>query len=195
MVGLRWFVALMGAALMLASAAAEADPAVQLQVVIQPRNGGNDAKPIAIDSGDPLTIGSQIALVVKATADATVNIRYLPSDGQPVVLAQSLALKAGEAKRLPQDPGNWYQISSGGGEERMIAEDASGVQGGTLADGSCTCSARFSAAAREESGANVPFSSAAGSPGRRSFACSVRRATKPSKTSSMTIIRLLELQA
>jgi S1-C subfamily serine protease len=128
MVGLRWFVALMGAALMLASAAAEADPAVQLQVVIQPRNGGNDAKPIAIDSGDPLTIGSQIALVVKATADATVNIRYLPSDGQPVVLAQSLALKAGEAKRLPQDPGNWYQISSGGGEERMIAEDASGAE-------------------------------------------------------------------
>ena len=60
---------------------------------------------------------------------------------------------------------------------------------------SCTCSARFSAAAREESGAKVPSSSAVGSPGRRSFACSVSRATKPSKTSSMTIIRLLELQA
>jgi S1-C subfamily serine protease len=118
---------------MLTSVAAKADPAVQLQVVIQPRNGGNDAKPIAIDTGDPLTIGSQIAVVVKATADATVNIRYLPSDGKPAVLAQNLALKAGETRRLPQDPGNWYQISSGSGEERMIAEDASGAQLASIA--------------------------------------------------------------
>jgi len=132
MVRLRAFVALLGAAVVVAlapvSIPAKADPAVQLQVVIQPRNGSSDAQPIALDPGDPLTLGSQIALIVKATADTTVNIRYLPSDGKPAMLAENLALKAGETRRLPQDPGNWYQISSGNGEEHMIAEDASGTQ-------------------------------------------------------------------
>ncbi|HVT54168.1 MAG TPA: trypsin-like peptidase domain-containing protein [Dongiaceae bacterium] len=120
--------AVLAAALSLACVSALADPAVQLKVIVQPRNASSDARPIALDPGDPLTLGSQIALVVKATADATINIRYLPSDGQPAMLAQNLALKAGETKRLPEDPGNWYQISSGNGEERMIAEDAAGTQ-------------------------------------------------------------------
>ena len=120
--------ALVGAVLGFTGVPAGADSAVQLQVVIQPHNGNNDARPIGLDPGDPLTLGSQIALVVKATADATVNIRYLPSDGKPAVLAQNLSLKAGETRRLPDDPGNWYQISSGNGEERMIAEDAAGTQ-------------------------------------------------------------------
>lgn len=132
MVRLRVFLALagavFGAALSLTPPAARADPAVQLQVVIQPRSGSADARPIALDPGDPLTLGSQIALIVKATADATVNIRYLPSDGKPAVLAQNLTLKAGDTRRLPADPGNWYQISSGNGEERMVAEDAAGTE-------------------------------------------------------------------
>ena len=132
MVRVRAFTALMGAALAavlsLAAVPANADSMVQLQVVIQPRNGNSDARPIALDPGDPLTLGSQIALIVKATADATIDIRYLPSDGKPAILADHLRLKAGETKRLPEDPGNWYQISSGNGEERMIAEDASGAQ-------------------------------------------------------------------
>ncbi|HVZ00210.1 MAG TPA: trypsin-like peptidase domain-containing protein [Dongiaceae bacterium] len=132
MLRLRAFMALVGvafaAALSLVSTGVQADPTVKLQVVIQPRNGSSDARPIALDPGDPLTLGSQIAVMITATADATVNIRYLPSDGQPAMLAQNLALKAGETKRLPDNAGKWYQISSGNGEERMIAEDAGGQQ-------------------------------------------------------------------
>jgi S1-C subfamily serine protease len=135
MLRLRALTALLGAVVgtVLSLASAAADPAVQLQVIVQPRSGGSDARPIALDPGDPLTLGSQIALVVKATADTTVSIRYVPSDGQPAMLAQNLSLKAGETKRLPADANNWYKISSGSGEEHMVAEDAAGTQLATVA--------------------------------------------------------------
>ena len=118
--------ALLGGWLVPIAGASAADQ-VELQLITQPKSGGNDARSIAIDSGDPVTIGTQLALTVKANADVTVNIRYVPSDGAPTLLAQALHIKAGETKRLPDDGGNWYKITTGSGEEQMIAEDASGA--------------------------------------------------------------------
>ncbi|HEY4162625.1 MAG TPA: trypsin-like peptidase domain-containing protein [Dongiaceae bacterium] len=106
--------------------AAMADPAVQLKLITQPKDASADSRPIAIDSGDPVTIGTKLAVLVTAKSDAKVTIRYLPSDGAPSVLAQDISLKAGETRRLPSD-NDWYQISSGAGEEQMQVEDASGV--------------------------------------------------------------------
>jgi S1-C subfamily serine protease len=114
------------AALVLLAAPAAAEPAVQLQLITQPRQGGDTARTIALDAGDPVTIGTKLAVVVKANADAKVNIRYLPSDGAATLLATDLSLKAGESKRLPGD-NDWYQISSGAGEEQITVEDASGT--------------------------------------------------------------------
>lgn len=108
------------------SFAARAEDAVKLQLVTQPQNGGKDARPINLDAGDPVVIGAQLALVITATADTTVDIRYTPSDGEPAMLASGLAIKAGETKRLPADLG-WYHVSSGLGEEVVAAVDASGA--------------------------------------------------------------------
>lgn len=105
---------------------ASADDAIALQLVTQPQNGGADAPTINIDAGDPVTIGTRLALVVTATSDATLSIRYTPSDGAPALLAGGVALKAGQSKRLPED-GGWYHVTSGLGEEKMAAEDASGA--------------------------------------------------------------------
>ncbi|MDQ7247888.1 S1C family serine protease [Dongia sedimenti] len=105
---------------------ARAEDAVQLQMITQPRNGTADARPINIDAGDPVTIGTKLALIITARADATVSLRYTPSDGAPALLAQGIALKAGESKRVPED-GGWYSVTSGLGEEKLAAEDASGA--------------------------------------------------------------------
>ena len=113
---------------LIGSSPSRADDAVQLQLLTQPKSGGDSGRIITIDSGDPVTIGTRLAVLVKATADTRVNIRYVPSDGSPTVLATGLNLKAGESKRLPEKEDDWYQISSGAGEEQIIAEDASGTQ-------------------------------------------------------------------
>jgi S1-C subfamily serine protease len=105
---------------------AHAEDAIALQLVTQPQNSGADARPINIDAGDPVTIGTRLALVITATSDAQVSIRYTPSDGDPALLARDIALKAGESKRLPED-GSWYHVTSGLGEEKMSAEDAAGA--------------------------------------------------------------------
>jgi S1-C subfamily serine protease len=127
MVCARRWVSVLSVVLWLATlTAAQADDAVKLQIVTQPRNGGADARPISIDTGDPVTIGAQLAVMITATADATVTIRYIPSDQEPAVLARGIALKAGESKRLPED-GGWYHVSSGLGEEQITAVDAAGA--------------------------------------------------------------------
>jgi S1-C subfamily serine protease len=125
-VRIRFFAAVLLAVLCFATIPARAEDAVTLQLVAQPQNGGTDARPINIDVGDPVTIGAKLALVVSATSNATVNIRYTPSDGAPALLAQAVSLKAGESKRLPED-GSWYHVTSGLGEEKLAAEDAAGV--------------------------------------------------------------------
>ena len=122
----RIVAAVLLAVLAFAARPAGAEDAVQLQIITQPQNGGAGARPINIDAGDPVTIGTQLALVVTATADTTVTIRYTPSDGTPALLAQGVALKAGESKRLPND-GGWYHVTSGLGEEKFAAEDAAGA--------------------------------------------------------------------
>ena len=110
----------------LTTGAVRAEDPVQLQLVTEAQSGGTDARAITIDSGDPVTIGTKLALVIKASADTTLNIRYAPSDGAPALLASGIVLKAGESKRLPED-GGWFHVSSGSGEELMTAEDASGA--------------------------------------------------------------------
>jgi S1-C subfamily serine protease len=126
MVRIRFVAAVLLAVLAFAVQPVKAEDAVTLQLVTQPQNGGADARPINIDAGDPVTIGTKLALVVSATKDATVSIRYTPSDGEPAILAQGIAIKAGESKRLPDD-GGWYSVTSGLGEEKVAAEDASGA--------------------------------------------------------------------
>src|SRR5690349_18868756 len=103
MVRIHFLAAVLLAVLGFAAGPARAEDAVTLQLVTQPQNGGTDARPITIDAGDPVTIGTKLALVVSAISDATINIRYTPSDGVPALLAQAVALKAGESKRLPED--------------------------------------------------------------------------------------------
>jgi S1-C subfamily serine protease len=126
MVRIRVLAAVLLAVLGFVTIPARAEDAVTLQLVTQPQNGGADARPINIDAGDPVTIGAKLALVVSATSDATVNIRYTPSDGAAAMLAQGIAIKAGESKRLPDD-GGWYSVTSGLGEEKVAAEDATGA--------------------------------------------------------------------
>ena len=124
MMPVRVLAAVLWAVLSVASAPAWAQDVVRLQLVTQPQNGA-DARSITIDAGDPVTIGAKLALVITATADTTVDIRYTPSDGEPAMLASGIALKAGESKRLP-DAGGWYHVTSGLGEEKMTAVNASG---------------------------------------------------------------------
>jgi S1-C subfamily serine protease len=126
MMRVRVLAAVLLAVLGLAVQPACAEDAVQLQLITQPQNGGADTRPINIDAGDPVTIGTKLALIVTAKADTTVNLRYTPSDGAPALLAQGLLLKAGESKRVPED-GGWYHVTSGLGEEKVAAEDASGA--------------------------------------------------------------------
>ena len=126
MVRIRFVAAVLLAVFGLAAIPARAEDAVTLQLVTQPQDGDANARPISIDAGDPVTIGTKLALVVSATSDATINIRYTPSDGAPALLAKAFALKAGESKRLPED-GGWYHVTSGLGEEKVAAEDASGA--------------------------------------------------------------------
>ncbi|GAB2178825.1 S1C family serine protease [Dongia sp. agr-C8] len=126
MVRIRFAAAVLLVILAFATTPLRAEDAVTLQLVTQPQNGAPDARPIIIDAGDPVTIGTKLALVISATQDATVNIRYTPSDGATALLAQSVALKAGESKRLPAD-GGWYHVTSGLGEEKVSAEDAAGA--------------------------------------------------------------------
>jgi S1-C subfamily serine protease len=126
MMPVRFVAAVLLAALGFLAQPARADDAVQLQLVTQPQNGGADARAINIDAGDPVTIGTKLALVITAKSDTKVSIRYTPSDGNPAVLASDIALKAGESKRLPDDNG-WYHVTSGLGEEKLAAEDTSGA--------------------------------------------------------------------
>jgi S1-C subfamily serine protease len=109
-----------------AAAPVRAEDAVQLQLITQPQNGGAGAQPINIDAGDPVTIGTKLALIITAKADTTVSIQYMPSDGQTALLAKGITVKAGESKRVPED-GGWYHVTSGLGEERFTAEDPSGA--------------------------------------------------------------------
>jgi S1-C subfamily serine protease len=104
---------------------ASAADGIHLKLLTQPQADGS--RVIAIDSGDPVSIGTKLALEITADADVTVNIRYHPSDGPADLLAQAVALKAGETRRLPEAAGDWFRISSGSGEERLEAEDASGT--------------------------------------------------------------------
>jgi len=126
MVRFRFMAAVLLAVLGFGMRPAWAAEAVTLQLVTQPQNGSADARPINIDAGDPVTIGTRLALVVTATRDATVDILYMPSDGQTALLAKGVAVRAGESARVPQD-GGWYHVTSGLGEERFTAEDASGA--------------------------------------------------------------------
>jgi S1-C subfamily serine protease len=126
MMRVRLLAAVLLASIGFAAAPAKAEDGVVLQLITEPQNGNVDAQPIKIDAGDPVTIGTKLALIVTAKADATVSIRYTPSDGVPAVLARGLALKAGESKRVPED-GGWYHVTSGLGEEKVAAEDASGA--------------------------------------------------------------------
>jgi S1-C subfamily serine protease len=126
MARVRFVTAVLLAVFGFAAAPVRADDAAKLQLITQPQNGAADAQPINIDAGDPVTIGTKLALVVTAKADATVNILYRPSDGQTALLAKGIALKAGESRRVPDD-GGWYHVTSGLGEERLSVEDASGA--------------------------------------------------------------------
>ena len=126
MMRVRFLAAVLLAVLGFATAPAEAEDAAVLQLITQPQNGSADARPINIDAGDPVTIGTRLALIVTAKANATVSIRYTPSDGAPAVLASGLELKAGESKRVPED-GGWYHVTGGLGEEKVAVEDASGA--------------------------------------------------------------------
>jgi S1-C subfamily serine protease len=126
MVRVRFVTAVLLAVLGFATVPAKAEDAVTLQLITQPQNGDADARPINIDAGDPVTIGTKLALVITATANATVDIMYMPSDGQTALLAKGIALHAGISTRVPQD-GGWYHVTSGLGEERFTAEDASGA--------------------------------------------------------------------
>ena len=126
MVRIRFVAVVLLAVLGFGAIPAQAEDAVALQLITQPQNGGADARTINIDAGDPVTIGTKLALVITATADTTVNIRYTPSDGASALLANGIAIKAGESKRLPED-GGWYHVTSGLGEEKVAAEDASGA--------------------------------------------------------------------
>jgi S1-C subfamily serine protease len=126
MMRVRFLGVVLLAVLGFATASAEAEDSVMLQLITQPQNGGANARPIDIDAGDPVTIGTKLALIITARADAIVSLRYTPSDGAPALLAQGIALKAGQSKRVPED-GGWYHVTSGRGEEKVAAEDASGA--------------------------------------------------------------------
>lgn len=126
MVRIRFAAALLLVVLGFAATPLRAEDSLTLQIVTQPQSGAADARPINIDAGDPVVIGTKLALVISASSAVTVNIRYTPSDGAASLLAKGVALKAGESKRLPED-GGWYHVTSGLGEEKLAAEDASGT--------------------------------------------------------------------
>jgi len=125
MMRVQFLAALLLAVVSFVTKPASAEDPLTLQLITQAQDGA-DARPINIDAGDPVTIGTKLALVITAKSNAKFSIRYTPSDRSPALLASGIALKAGESKRLPED-GSWYHVTSGLGEEKLAAEDASGA--------------------------------------------------------------------